>query len=98
MESVKVKVTKHGKRRFLVMYYDDPITGKRVQQSTRKTTRRNAEREAAKWEADLNAGRYIPDAKMTWEAFRERYEDEKLRHFIQRLSTQTKRLLVASIV
>jgi hypothetical protein len=78
MEGVNVKVTKHGNRRFFVMYYDDPITGKRAQQSTKETTRKKAERAAAKWEADLNAGRYVPDAKMAWESFREKYEDEHL--------------------
>ena len=78
MDSIKVKVTKHGKRKFLVMYYDDPITGKREQRSTKTSKRREAEREAAKWEAALREGRYKPPSKITWQEFRERYEDEVL--------------------
>lgn len=78
MNEIKVKVTKHGRRKFLVMYYDDPVTGKREQRSTKKTSRRDAERVAAKWEAELQAGKYHRDSRITWDEFRERYEDEKL--------------------
>lgn len=78
MDEIKVKVTKHGGRKYLVMYYDDPITGKREQRSTRQESRREADRVAAKWEADLRSGRYLPDARISWQQFRERYEDEKL--------------------
>jgi integrase len=77
-DEIKVKVTRHGKRKFLQMYYDDPITGEREQRSIKKTTRRDAERAAAKWEAELREGRYRRDSRITWEAFRQRYEDEKL--------------------
>jgi len=78
MNEISVKVTKHGNRKYLVMYYDDPVTGKRHQRSTRKTTRRDADRAAAKWEAELREGRYKPASKMSWQDFRERYETEKL--------------------
>jgi len=60
------------------MYYDDPVTGKREQRSTKKTNRRDAERVAAKWEAELNAGLYHRDSRMSWEQFRERFLDEYL--------------------
>jgi len=60
------------------MYYEDPVTGKREWRSTRKKSRREAEREAAKWEAELQEGRYKRPSKVTWEGFRERYEDEWL--------------------
>lgn len=78
MSEIKVKVSKHGKRKYLIMFYDDPVTGKREQRSTKKTTRREAEREAAKWEAELRAGKYSKDQRITWQQFRQRYEDEKL--------------------
>ncbi|MDA7980053.1 MAG: hypothetical protein MPJ50_14900 [Pirellulales bacterium] len=77
-DQIKVKVTRHGKRKFLIMYYDDPITGKREQRSTKETTQRAAERAAAKWEAELREGRYKPASKITWAEFRQRYEDEVL--------------------
>ena len=48
MDEIRVKVTRHGRRKYLVMYYDDPLTGKREQRSTKQTKRREAEREAAK--------------------------------------------------
>lgn len=78
MDEIRVKVTKHGRRRCFYMYYDDPITGKREWRSTKKTSRREAEREAAKWEAELQEGRYKRPNNLTWEEFRERYEDEWL--------------------
>ena len=78
MNEIKVKVTKHGKRKFLVMYYDDPITGKREQRSTKKTNRRDADRVAAVWESELREGRYKSASNVTWIEFRERYEDEWL--------------------
>jgi len=77
-DTIKVKVTKHAGRKYLIMYYDDPITGKREQRSTKQMRRREAEREAAKWEGDLRAGRYKPQSRITWEEFRERYGLEKL--------------------
>ncbi|MBC8357012.1 MAG: site-specific integrase [Planctomycetes bacterium] len=78
MDEIKVKVTKHGTRKYLVMYYDDPITGTREQRSTKQSKRREADREAAKWEAELREGRYKRASMMTWAEFRERYEDEWL--------------------
>ena len=78
MDTIKVKVTRHGGRKFLVMYYDDPVTGKREQRSTKQTKRREADREAAKWESELREGRYKPASSITWPEFRERYEDERL--------------------
>ena len=78
MHEIEVKVTKHGNRKFLVMYYKDPITGKREQRSTKQSKRREADREAAKWEAELREGRYKRASCITWGEFRERYEDEVL--------------------
>ena len=50
IDDIKVKVTRNGGRKYLTMYYDCPITGKRTQRSTRETKRRDAEREAMRWE------------------------------------------------
>lgn len=76
MNEIRVKVTKFSDRRYLLMYYDCPRTGKRVSRSTKQTTEREAVREAGKWEAELREGRYKPASKIAWAEFRQRYEDE----------------------
>lgn len=78
MSEIKVKITKNGNRRFLTMYYDDPLTGKREQRSTKQTSRTKALKAAGKWEDELNSGRYCPNSRITWEAFRDLYEKQKL--------------------
>lgn len=78
MQQITVKVTKYGDRRHFIMYYDDPVTGRRSTRSTKETTIKAAERVAAKWEAELREGRYRPASAITWLEFRERYETEVL--------------------
>lgn len=75
---IKVAVTKYGRRKYFIMRYADPVTGKRHTRSTKATTRREAERMAAKWEAELQEGRYQAPCNISWKEFRERYELEKL--------------------
>ena len=75
---IKVTVTKFADRPCFVMRYFDPVTGKRHARSTEATTRREAERAAAKWEAELQEGRYQAPCNISWKEFRERYEGEKL--------------------
>jgi len=79
-ETIKVHVVDYG-RANLVMRYLDPMTKRQVSRSTGTANRKEAEKAAAKWEAELNEGRYVPPAKTTWEAFRERYEKEVLPGF-----------------
>jgi integrase len=75
---IKVLVVKYPDRRFLMMRYVDPVTGRHKARSTGTTTRREAERAAAKWEAELREGRYHAPSKLSWLEFRERYEGEKV--------------------
>lgn len=75
---IKVLVVKYPDRRYLMMRYVDPITGKQMARSTRTAVRREAERIAAKWEAELQENRYIRPTNVSWNEFRERYENEKL--------------------
>ena len=75
---IKVTVSKFADRPCFIMRYTDPVTGKRHSRSTNATTRREAERTAAKWEAELQEGRYQAPRNITWKEFRERYESEKL--------------------
>ena len=75
---IKVLVVKYPDRRFLMMRYIDPVTGQQKARSTGTRVRREAERAAAKWEAELQEGRYQQPSRISWQEFRERYEDEKL--------------------
>lgn len=72
-EEIRVHVVDYGKGRNLMMRYTDPFTGKHVARSagTRNTTK--AERAAAKWEDELQEGRYQKPSRMAWEDFRSYY-------------------------
>jgi hypothetical protein len=78
METISVNVVRFGDRKYLQMQYRDSVTGRKKTRSTGTANRREAERVAAKWEAVLQAGRYQPPSKVTWDEFRRRYEDEVL--------------------
>jgi integrase len=78
LSEIKVTVVKYPDRKQLMLRYTDPVTGIHKAKSARTTSRREAERAAAKWEAELQEGRYQPTVRITWAEFRERYEDEKL--------------------
>ena len=75
---INVVVVRYGDRKYLMMRYKDPVTGKQIARSTGTTSRKQAERAAAKWEAELREGRYAPKSNITWEAFRDRIEEEVL--------------------
>lgn len=77
MSEIKVTVSNYG-RKFLYMRYKDPLTGKNVAKSTGTANMKEAIKIAAKWEAELQEGRYKPASKVTWQEFRERYESEAL--------------------
>lgn len=77
-EEIRVHVVKYPDRDNLVMRYRDPFSGRQVQRSTGTTKRRDAEKAAGKWEAELREGRYKALSRMTWEEFRQKYEDEVL--------------------
>lgn len=70
-------ITKRG-RKHLYIRYRDPDTGREYTRSAGTASRREAEREAGKWERDLNDGKYRSPSRMTLDQFRERYEREKL--------------------
>ena len=74
-EAIKVCVLKRRDRKNLMMRYTCPATGKNVERSTGTHKRREAERNAAKWEAELREGRYQPSSRMGWEEFRGYYEE-----------------------
>ncbi len=68
-EEIRVHVVKYQGRKNLMMRYLDTMTNKQVARSTRTARRREAERVAAKWEAELQEGRYQKRSRMSWEEF-----------------------------
>jgi hypothetical protein len=82
-DEIKVHVCQYPDRANLVMRYVDPFSGKQVQRSTGTTKRKEADKAAGKWEAELNEGRYKKQSRTTWAEFRERYEDEVLPAFAE---------------
>jgi integrase len=81
-DEIRVHVRAPRDRGFWMLQWRDPITGKTKSRSSgvarvgQRKDRADAERVAAKVQAELESG-LLPNAgKMPWEAFRERYEDE----------------------
>lgn len=81
MGPIKILVVKFGDRKYLQLQYTDPISGKKRTRSAKTTNRREAERAAARWEAEILAGKAPASGKMLWTAFRERYESEVVSGF-----------------
>jgi len=75
LNEIKVHVVDYG-RPSLYMRYKDPLTGKQSTKSTGTSNRKEAAKIAAKWEAELQEGRYKSPAKISWVEFKHRYEDE----------------------
>ena len=81
MNHIVVWVVEFADRKFLQMQFVDPMTNRKKTKSTGTCDRREAERFAAKWEAELREGRYHEPLKITWQVFRERYESEVVSGF-----------------
>lgn len=77
-EEIIVRLFKYPDRKNLVMGYDDPISGKRITKSASTPDESAAIGTAAVWQDELRTGRYAASSKITWEAFRERFQQEKL--------------------
>lgn len=69
-----VRAVKYSDRKNYLLVYIDPRSGKRVSRSAKTANRRDAERKAARLEAELQEGIHATSNSMSWEAFRERYE------------------------
>jgi len=87
--NIEVTVVRYHDRRYLMMRYVDPITGKQIARSTGTTKRRDAERKAANWEKELREGQYHRPHNISWEDFRQRYDDEKLSSLAQNTTDAT---------
>jgi integrase len=77
LRRIKVYVTSEGDRRQLRMYYRDPLTGRMIRRSAGTTRMAEAQREAARWEDEINANRQNYGG-LTWEEFRAKFTDEHL--------------------
>ncbi len=78
MSDIRVHIVKSPDRANYSMRYKDPLTGKQVKKSAETSNRKDALKKAAKWEAEINEGRYQRPQRITWEEFRQIYEAEKL--------------------
>jgi integrase len=77
IHDIEVRVVKYPDRPYFMMRFSDPITGRQQARTTGTKLRREAERLAAVWQAELCAGRYQASCRISWRDFRERYELEK---------------------
>jgi integrase len=73
---IKVWVQHFKDRPFLVLQWIDPDTGKRKSKSAETADPGKAEEARGDLESDLNNGRYAEASRMTWERFRELFEEE----------------------
>ena len=77
-DEIKVTVIRYPDRANLVLAYIDPVCGKRKTKSAGTSNEKAAWKAAAAWEEELRAGPHCPPSKVTWAAFRKRYEAEHL--------------------
>ncbi len=73
---IAVKIRQKPDRKYLLLYYIDPVTGNEVSRSSGTADRGQAERMAATWEAELAQTRGTENDG--WAHFRLRFDDEKL--------------------
>ena len=80
MQDIKVYVVRRTGRKNLTMRYADPVTDNWIERTTGTTSKREAERVAAVWQADLCEGRYKKPSRVTWAEFRDEYYRHVLAH------------------
>lgn len=83
---IHVHVVRYADCKNLVLRYRDPTTGRQVRKSAGTASKSEARRAAHAWEAALNDGRDQGPHAITWEAFRQRYEDEVVPSLAERTS------------
>ena len=71
-----VTVVKPVRGRFDQTRWTDPVTGRMKQRSTKTTSRREADRFAARLEKELRDGTYRDTSSVKWQDFRDRYNAE----------------------
>lgn len=76
MERIRVWITHFADREALQLQWCDPASGRKRTRSARTADLVQAEAARVDLEADLNAGRHHDVARLSWSAFRERFEFE----------------------
>src|SRR5262252_547457 len=73
---ITVWVQRFPDRTNLMLQWIDPGTGKRKSKSAKTANEKDAGKARADLEYELNHGRYQEASRMSWERFRELFEDE----------------------
>lgn len=74
----RVIVYRPSDREYWYCQWKDPVSGRKKTRSTRTTHKREADRFRARLEVELESGAVDRSARVSWEAFRRRYEAEVL--------------------
>jgi integrase len=90
---IRVWVQRFKDRPTLVLQWIDPDTGKRKSKSAETADEAKAEDARADLESDLNNGRYQEASRMSWERFRELFEEE----YVAPLRANTRRNYAAAL-
>ncbi|MDX1964137.1 MAG: site-specific integrase [Pirellulales bacterium] len=77
---IRVNVRWRPDRGLFQLYFRHPLTGKRVMKSAGTDNRREAERAAARWQAELERSNLGENKNVSWDAFRLQFEE---RHLLQ---------------
>lgn len=82
-EEIKVSVVEFTDRKFYLLQWIDPNSGRKKTESSKierggQAQYDKAVKKAGEREAELKAGTYHAPSKIAWDAFRQRYEDEVL--------------------
>jgi integrase len=75
---IKVWVQRFPDRANLMLQWIDPETGRRKSKSAKTADEKKAEAARGDLEADLSHGRFVEASRMSWERFRELFEEEYL--------------------
>lgn len=78
MSSFKVFVVQQNDRTNLTLKYVDPITGNPVTKSARTKDPAAAQKAAGVWQTELEAGIAARSASISWDDFRDRFDDDYL--------------------
>lgn len=88
MDRIRVWIYRPSDRAALQLQWVDPVTRRKRTKSTGSTNEGEAEAKRVDLESDLNAGRHHDVSRLTWAAFRERFEAE----YVSALRLGTRRL------
>jgi len=74
---LRVLVVKRHDRKFFEAYFKHPTTDRTVRRSTKQTSEAKARDFAAEWKRELISGGLAAKERMTWQAFRQKFERYK---------------------